>query len=156
MTERFRLVPAVYVLLRRNTADGDEVLLQLRHNIGFMDGFWAHAAAGHVELGESVFTAGAREAAEELGVDVAPSDLSPLTVLHRRYGDGAADIDHRVDFFLECRTWRGEPRLMEPDKAADLRWWPIEKLPEPLVEHEAFVIEGCRTGELPRLAAMGF
>ncbi|WP_280236766.1 NUDIX hydrolase [Nocardia cyriacigeorgica] len=156
MTERFRLVPAVYVLFRRTTGDGEEVLLQLRQHTGFMDGFWAHAAAGHVELGESVFTAGAREAAEELGVTVEAADLVPLTVLHRRYGDGAQDIDHRVDFFLECRTWSGEPRLMEPDKAADLRWWPIDALPTPLVEHESFVIDGCRTGELPRLAAMGF
>ena len=63
MVERFRVVPAAYVLLRR----GDEVLLQLRRNTGYMDDHWAAAAAGHVEADESVFEAAVREAREELG-----------------------------------------------------------------------------------------
>lgn len=43
------LVPAAYVILRRD----EHVLLQLRMNTGYMDGYWATAAAGHVEAGES-------------------------------------------------------------------------------------------------------
>ncbi|HEY8454639.1 MAG TPA: hypothetical protein VIL34_03525 [Actinopolymorphaceae bacterium] len=36
MTDRFRLVPAVYVVLRRGS-HGNEVLLQRRKNTGYMD-----------------------------------------------------------------------------------------------------------------------
>ena len=45
--DRFQVVPAAYVVLRRD----DEVLLQLRRGTGYMDGYWACAAAGHVERG---------------------------------------------------------------------------------------------------------
>ncbi|MGH3446485.1 MAG: NUDIX domain-containing protein, partial [Nocardioidaceae bacterium] len=66
MIERFRVVPAAYVVLRRD----DEVLLQLRQNTGYMDDHWAAAAAGHVELGETVQEAAVRETAEELGIAI--------------------------------------------------------------------------------------
>ncbi|MET0977876.1 MAG: NUDIX domain-containing protein, partial [Paeniglutamicibacter terrestris] len=53
-----QLVPASYVVFLR----GDQVLLQLRQNTGFLDGHWACAAAGHVEAGESASAAAVREA----------------------------------------------------------------------------------------------
>ena len=62
MTDRFRVVPAAYVFLLRPGADGDEVLLQLRRNTGYMDDHWAAAAAGHVERGETAYDAARREA----------------------------------------------------------------------------------------------
>ena len=75
MTDRFVVVPASYVLFLRRVGEEDQILLQLRQGTGYMDGHWATAAAGHVERGESVFAAAAREAAEELGVVVDPADL---------------------------------------------------------------------------------
>src|SRR5688500_139575 len=75
---RYRVVPAAYVVLLREEADGsDSALLQLRTGTGFMDGHWACGAAGHVEAGESVLAAAAREAAEELGVEVDATELLP-------------------------------------------------------------------------------
>ena len=56
-------MPAAYVFLLRPGADGDEVLLQLRQNTGYMDDHWAAAAAGHVERGETAYDAARREAA---------------------------------------------------------------------------------------------
>ena len=77
MTERFVVVPAVYVYFLRDAQDGGrEVLLQLREGTGFMDGHWAAACAGHVEKGESVYAAAAREAVEEVDVrDIEPELL---------------------------------------------------------------------------------
>lgn len=152
---RFRVVPAAYVVLRR--ADPDEqVLLQLRQNTGYRDGYWAAAAAGHVERDESVFTAACREAREELDIVIDPADLVPLTVMHRTAGNGL-DIDERVDFFFECRRWRGEPRLLEPHKAAALDWWPLDRLPEPLVPHEHLVYACLHNGSRPApVIAVGF
>lgn len=126
MTTRFRVVPAAYVVLLRRGEGGEEALLQLRRGTGFMDGRWACGAAGHVEAGESVLEAAAREAREELGVEVL--DLEPLTSMHRTGASGLA-VDERVDWFFGCRRWQGEPALQEPDKAGDLRWWPVDDLP---------------------------
>jgi 8-oxo-dGTP diphosphatase len=149
--DRFRVVPAAYVLLRR----GEEVLLQLRRGTGYRDGHWASAAAGHVEAGESVLAAACREAAEELGVVIGPGDLVPRTVLHRTAGNGDP-IDERVDFFFECRRWAGEPRPVETHRTADLRWFALDSLPEPVVPHERLVLDGLAAGDLAPILAVGF
>lgn len=155
MTQRFRVVPAAYVILRRTDPDlGEQVLLQLRQGTGFMDGHWATAAAGHVEEGESVFAAAVREAREELGIVVDATDLEPLTSLHRSQGNGRA-IDERVDWFFSCRRWTGIPTRQEPDKSADLRWFALDDLPEPVVPHECHVYELLREGHLPAIVAFG-
>lgn len=155
---RYRVVPAAYVVLLREEADGAEsILLQLRSGTGFMDGHWACGAAGHVEAGESVLAAAVREAAEELGVGVATSDLLPLTVMHRTQGTGLA-IDERVDFFLACRRWTGEPRLQEA-RATDLRWVrldALDSLREPVVPHERQALDALAAGTLSPVTTFGF
>lgn len=146
------VVPAAYVFLLREEATGPEVLLQLRRNTGFMDGHWAAAAAGHVERGETAFDAAEREALEEIGV----SDLALefLTTMQRTRG--GEPIDERVDFFFTARSWRGEPRIIEPDKCADMRWFPLDDLPEPVVPHERQVLDAVRTGTTQRYTTHGF
>jgi 8-oxo-dGTP diphosphatase len=147
MTEGFRVVPAAYVALRR-WVHGEEVLLQLRQNTGYMDGHWALGAAGHVEADESVVQAACRETVEELGVRIDPADLVPLTGMHRT-GRTGRSVDERVDFFFECRRWQGEPRLLELAKAADLGWFALDALPSPMVPHEHAVLEQLRDGRRP-------
>lgn len=65
-------------------------------------------------------------------------------------------IDERVDFFFECRRWRGEPRLVEPDKAAELGWFALDALPHPVVPHERFVLDALRDGSIAPITAFGF
>jgi len=149
--DRFRVVPAAYVLLRR----GDEVLLQLRAGTGYMDGHWAAAAAGHVEAGETVFAAAVREAAEEIGVTITPGDLIPVTVMHRT-GAERHPVDERVDFFFACERWSGGPRIVEATKAADLRWWRLDTLPDPVVPHERYVLEQLAAETLAPVTTFGF
>ncbi|MFF1821164.1 NUDIX domain-containing protein [Kribbella sp. NPDC058245] len=147
--DRFRVVPAAYVVLRR----GDEVLMLLRANTGYMDGYWA-VPAGHVEAGESAIQAAVREVREEVGVEIDPRDLVSLTAMHRTGGNGDP-IDERVDFFFTTSRWTGEPRLMEPEKADRLEWFALDKLPEPTVPHETRVLTGLDSG-LPAVIAEGF
>lgn len=160
LQDRFRVVPAAYVILRRD----DLVLLQLRSNTGYRDDHWAVGAAGHVEDGESVWRAACREAFEELGVEVEESNLEPITTLHRtnRGADRAADgLDERVDFFFTTQHWRGKPRTMEPEKSAGLDWFSLDELPEPVVPHELQVLMALRakfhgSGEVPAIMTHGW
>src|SRR5262245_28207344 len=117
-----------------------------------MAGHWAAAAAGHVERGETAFDAVAREAAEELGI--ASVSASFLTTMQRTQGGEA--IDERVDFFFTARSWSGEPRLMEPEKASDLGWFPISALPSPMVPHEALVLGALAAGDVAPYVVSGF
>lgn len=151
MQELFQLVPAAYVVFRRDW----QVLLQLRQHTGFMDGHWACAAAGHVEAGESVLAAAVREAAEETGVLLDPADLVPLSTLHRTNG-GDAPRAQRVDFFFAADRWRGEPRIMEPEKCAAMEWFDLDQLPGPMPEHERYVLQSLASGTLPAIASLGF
>jgi 8-oxo-dGTP diphosphatase len=151
---RFVVVPAAYVFFLRAHTDGarTEVLLQLRRGTGYMDEHWAAAAAGHVERGETAEEAARREAAEE--VDVADLRLEFLTAMQRTQHD--LPIDERIDFFFAARSWTGEPRIVEPSKCADLRWFPLDALPEPVVPHERFVLDALHAGAVPPLTHFGF
>ena len=157
---RFVVVPAAYVFLLRDGAagpssgpsTGPEVLLQFRQNTGYMDAHWAAAAAGHVERGETAYDAAQREAAEE--IDVVDLDLEFVTAMQRT--QHADPIDERIDFFFTARAWSGEPRIVEPAKCAELAWFPLTALPDPVVPHELRVLDGIRAGVLPAYTSFGF
>ena len=143
MSDRFVVVPAAYVFLLRDGDAGREVLLQLRQNTGYMDGHWAAGAAGHVERGETAYDAAHREAAEEL--DVHGLDLHfELTMQRTATGE---PIDERVDFFFTATTWTGEARIVEPGKCAELRWFPLDALPDPVVPHESLALASLGKGD---------
>ena len=117
-----------------------------------MDGHWAAAAAGHVERGETAYDAARREAAEE--IDVHDLDLTFLTAMQRTAH--ADPIDERIDFFFSARSWTGEPRIVEPAKCADLRWFRLDALPDPVVPHEHTALRGLRAGVLAAYTSHGF
>jgi 8-oxo-dGTP diphosphatase len=146
----FALIPAAYVFL----VDGERVLLQMREGTGYYDGWWAASAAGHVEFGETVTAGAARELLEEVGVEVAESELEPITAMHRTAPTGLP-VDQRLDVFFVARSWRGIPSLQE-DKASALEWFPLDALPERLVHHERYALEGWRDGGLPAITVFGF
>lgn len=155
--DRFAIVPAAYLLLCRGEGDDLEVLLQLRGpGTSYMAGHWATAAAGHVELGESVFAAAAREAAEELGIVVAPADIEPLCSMQRTMPGVTDPIEQRVDWFVTTRRWSGEPSIQEPDKCVRLGWFSPAQLPEPMVPHERRLLGLLAAGAVPPIVTDGF
>jgi len=100
----------------------DQILLARRFNTGYADGQYS-VPAGHLDGGETVMDAATREAAEEVGVQIKPEDLTFSTVMHRM------EEDERVDFFVHVRHWQGEPFNAEPEKCDELRWTNIHELP---------------------------
>ena len=115
---RARFPATVHLLFFRD----DNILLLRRFNTGYRDGEYS-VPAGQLEGDETVRTAAAREAEEEVGVQIEKSDIIFSSVMHRNEGD------ERVDFFLHVRDWRGEPANKEPDKCDDLYWERVESLP---------------------------
>jgi 8-oxo-dGTP pyrophosphatase MutT (NUDIX family) len=153
--DRFVVIPAAYVFLLRDggAAGAREVLLQLREGTGYMDGHWAAAVAGHVERDESVYEAAAREAKEEVGIT--GLELTAICAMQRTGATGDP-VDERVDYFFTATSWSGEPQVLEPDKCADLRWFALDGLPDPVVPHELAVLEALRDGDVPPVLVHGF
>jgi len=132
-TERFRAAAAVHLFLIR----GGRVLLLRRANTGYQDGNFS-AVAGHLDGGEEVRIAAAREADEEVGVTIAPANLQVAGVMHRLEGD------ERIDFFLTADRWQGEPRNDEPHKCAEIAWFPLGELPDNVVLYVRRALERYR------------
>lgn len=151
----FSVVPAAYLVLTRESPGGQEVLLQLRGQTGYMEQWWACGAAGHVEAGESATAAVCREAREELGVTIDPTHLSLAAVVHRGCVLGGP-IEQRMDLFFTATTVSGEPRIGETDKALELAWFPLHDLPERVVPHERQALEHLASGQPPAVLTRGF
>lgn len=125
-----------YLILRHE----DKVLLMLRQNTGYGDGFYC-VPSGHVEDGESASTGLIREAWEEVGVEINPSDLKMVHVVHARSNR------QNVDFFFECSSWKGTIANREPDKCAEVSWYPINGLPSNIVVQVAQALRAVERGE---------
>jgi 8-oxo-dGTP pyrophosphatase MutT (NUDIX family) len=135
--ERFKLVPESHLLL---VQDG-RILLLRRRNTGYQDGKYS-VVAGHMDGAETARAAICREAREEAGIEIAPDDLAFAQVVHR------FDRDERASFFFAATRWQSEVRNMEPDKASELRWFPLDRLPDDMVPYVRQAIERWRQGEL--------
>ena len=147
----FALVPASYVYLLHD----DAVLLQLRQNTGYMDGCWTAGAAGHIEMGETAQRAAVRELDEELGITVSVVDLRATAVMQRTDGT-AAPREQRVDWFFACERWVGTPKIGEPRKCAELRWFGLDNLPRTVPAYERLALNWLREHEGVGLLSTGF
>jgi 8-oxo-dGTP diphosphatase len=127
--ERFKMKAAVYVLLRR----GEEILLLQRRNTGYQDGNYS-LPAGHMDGNELATHAAVREAKEEVGVTIHPSDLHLIHTTHRL---DTGISSERLELYFETDKWEGKPENMEPDKCDNITWCPVAQLPSntiPLIQ----------------------
>lgn len=82
---------------------GDTLSFQRRVGSGFAAGFWS-VPAGHLESGETLHETCAREAREEIGVQLRPHALAFGCVQQKRDSTG----QERLDIFFEA-TLPGGP-----------------------------------------------
>jgi len=100
---------AACVLLDRE----GRILIAKRPQGRSLAGLWEFPG-GKVEPGESPEHALIRELAEELGIDIAAADLTPLTFASHDY----PDFHLLMPLFL-CKRWRG---TVTPHEGQELLW----------------------------------
>jgi 8-oxo-dGTP diphosphatase len=131
----------VHVLL---VDDNENVLLtQRRDSNPAFDGLW-HLPSGKLDAGESVLAAATREAEEEIGVLIDPADLTYVHTIHVN-GSGR---EPRLGLFFRTTRWIGEPTNREPEKCSDVQWFPLNELPEHIIDYPAAGIRAYRDGAL--------
>jgi len=116
-----------------------KVLLLQRANTGYEDGNYS-VVAGHLDGGETVTQAAIREAKEEVGIILHPTDLRVVGVMHR------ASTDERIDFFLVASTWAGMLSNQEPHKCSELLWCALDALPVNTVPYVRSALGNFRNG----------
>jgi 8-oxo-dGTP diphosphatase len=125
-------IPEVQVIFKK----WNQILLNLRHNTGYMD-HWYGLVAGHVEEGET-FTQGAiREAFEEAWVKLKPEQLKYVHTVHRR----KVGETMRVWVLFLVEYWDGEIINAEPHKSKELIWCDMLSLPHNTIPY----IQTCIT-----------
>ena len=112
----------------------NRVLLAQRPEGRRMAGLWEFPG-GKVDAGEAPEAALIRELKEELGIEVSPPCLAPLTFASHDYGDF-----HLLMPLYVCRRWQGLAQPLEGQKLAwvekqRLRDYPMPPADEPLIAH---------------------
>ncbi len=128
--ERFKIIPVSHLILIKD----NKILLSRRFNTGYQDGNYS-VVAGHLDGRETFTQAMIREAKEEAGLDIKAEDLEVVHAMNRK------SEDERIDLFLKAKKWHGEPKIMEPDKCDDLRWFSLDNLPENTIPYIRQAIE---------------
>ena len=91
-------------------------------------GLWEFPG-GAVEFGETLHNALIREIREEYGITIAVGDL--LTVTDHIL---PAEKQHWVSPSFICRIAGGEPTICEPEKCAEIGWFPLDAIPADLTQ----------------------
>lgn len=120
-----------------------KVLLQRRQNTGFADGLWDLSCSGHVEENESMTQTCARECEEELGVKLAPNDFNFFTLIHKR--DREYNLTYYNGYFL-VENFDGEPKICEPQKCCEIAWFPLNGLPDDMIDDRKLAIKAYSDG----------
>ncbi len=110
------------------------VLLTRRPEGKPLAGLWEFPG-GKVEAGELPESCLIRELKEELGIEVSPACLAPLTFASHAYEDF-----HLLMPLWICRRWQGTVTAMEGQELAwvrplRLREYPMPPADEPLIPH---------------------
>lgn len=116
----------------------DGMTLLAKRKGKFATGMWG-SMGGHVEFGESPTEAAIREAKEELGIEVGNLEfVQCMSMMH--------DGKHYLDVSFKADIISGEPTIMEPDKIAEIGWFPLTNLPSPMFPPVSTVLDAITSG----------
>lgn len=99
---------------------------------GMLAGAWAFPG-GKVDPGEDPSETALRECEEETGLRM--ENIGSLTLVHTSTNE--LDGHWYVTIFFSARYYEPEhdvgPRVMEPTKCEEWRWFPVDAIPSPLM-----------------------
>ena len=122
-----------YLILKQQ----GQILLQLRKNTSYCDGMWS-LVAGHVEDGEPATDGIIREAREEIGLSLHPTQIQVIHIMHRKTNR------LNVDIFFDCPSWHGEIQNCEPEKCAEMGFF--DALPSNMVGYHVVALKQIAEG----------
>lgn len=118
---------------------GETVLLgKRRSRLGQATYGWA---GGHVEFGETLEEAAAREVLEETGLVVTALRLLCISNI-------IAYNSHYIDIEFLAEVAPGEPQICEPEVVESWAWYPLDDLPGPLFKAAELALLSYHSGTL--------
>ena len=111
----------VAIIITKN----DQVLLMKRKGIHEM-GTWS-TPGGHLEFGETPERCAAREAKEEVGLNVV--DIRFRAVTNDVFEETAK---HYITIWMEGKTTSNDPTIAVENEVAEIGWFAWDSLPDPL------------------------
>jgi len=82
---------------------------------------------GHLEYGETVELCAKREVKEETDLEIENIKIGPYTNDFSK-----KENNHYITLFAIATSQKGNPKVMEPEKCEDWKWFQWNKLPSPL------------------------
>lgn len=130
---------AAYVLVCHE----EKYLFVRREKTGYMDGYYG-LPSGKMEDNEGFMAAAIREAKEEVGIDIDPSDLTHAVTLWRQEGRSGMEWCD-VAFYVD--RWQGVPQNAEPQLHSCIAWLSPDQLPENVVPYHRMIVHCHRNAE---------
>jgi len=138
-SRHFQLHVDIHLLL---VSQGD-LLLGRRAGTGYGDGAY-EPPSGRLAERETLVEAAVRVAAAQVGLALAPGEVSLAHVLHDVSGAG------RMAFFLAAEGWTGEVRPVSPADGAgsysDFGWYPLTNLPANMIDRARVAVRNHAAG----------
>lgn len=141
--KRFKLKVGVFLLL----IEKGQILLLRRYRTGIDDGKYVVPMGGH-DGQEKLTTTLIREAKEETNIGLQLKNVSVCHIMHRFHAMPNNLSFEQLDVFFRAQEYEGVIKNMEPTKCDELKFHPIDHLPEntaPFIRH---AIQCTLKGEL--------
>lgn len=122
---RFKIKVGVLLLL----VEDNNLLLLRRYNTGIADGCYV-VPMGGLKEGETITEAVIREAREETAITLTPQRIHVCHVMHRFHRMPEGYCFPQIDIYFKAEDWNGTITNCEPDKCDELKFYPLQSLPE--------------------------
>jgi 8-oxo-dGTP diphosphatase len=126
------LSPIIHVGVQCFVVSDSHILLGHRAS-GFGAGTWG-LPGGHLEQGETIAEAAARELEEETGLVARKMKVAAI-------GDPIKENNYHLQIGMLVEVWEGELSITDPGEIDELCFFPLNDLPSELLISSAYIIE---------------
>ena len=130
---RFKIKVGVFLFLIQDS----NVLLLRRYNTGIADGCYVVPMGGLMK-DETITQAVIRETREETAVILMPENFHVCHVMHRFHRMPEGYCFPQIDVYFRAEHWDGIITNCEPHKCDELKFYPMQSLPE---KTEPFILQ---------------